>query len=179
MTYQDFRIVPVRFEGGPLNGDLNELDYAEHELQEMLDRDEPWDFTSGHPERGPGRHDRAVPARAPARRPVGVRACRHVRAPRRGAQLHCRVLRRVRDGLAALADDTPAPDPVPAARPPRGGLVMANEGTARPPLSPVELARSCQPQPGLRRERHSGAWQFRPAVPQQAMPVAGRQGGRS
>ena len=81
MTYQDFRIVPVRFWGGPLNGDLNELDYAEHELQEMLDRDEPWDFTSGHPERGPGRHDRAVPARAPARRPVGVRACRTFERP--------------------------------------------------------------------------------------------------
>lgn len=45
MTYQDFRIVPVRFEGGSLDGDLNETDYAEHELQEMLDRDEPWDFT--------------------------------------------------------------------------------------------------------------------------------------
>jgi hypothetical protein len=45
MTYQDFRIVPVRFGGGSLDGDLNEVDYAEHELQEMLDRDEPWDFT--------------------------------------------------------------------------------------------------------------------------------------
>jgi hypothetical protein len=45
MTYQDSRIVPVRFEGGSLDGDLNEVDYAEHELQEMLDRDEPWDFT--------------------------------------------------------------------------------------------------------------------------------------
>jgi hypothetical protein len=45
VTYQDFRIVPVRFEGGPPDGDLNELDYAGHELQEMLNRDEPWDFT--------------------------------------------------------------------------------------------------------------------------------------
>lgn len=122
MTYQDFRIVPVRFGGGPLNGDLNGLAYAEHELQEMLDRDEPWDFTPGHPERGAGRRDRAVPARAPARRPVGVRACRASSSAPPGAQLHCRVLWRVRDGLAALADDTPALDPVPAARPPRGGL---------------------------------------------------------
>jgi hypothetical protein len=45
MTYQDYRVVPVRYEGGPLDGDLNELDYAEHELEEMLGRDEPWDFT--------------------------------------------------------------------------------------------------------------------------------------
>ncbi|MEV0733395.1 hypothetical protein [Polymorphospora sp. NPDC050346] len=45
MTFQDFNIVPVRYEGGSLDGTVNELDHAEHELREELDSGACWDWT--------------------------------------------------------------------------------------------------------------------------------------
>jgi hypothetical protein len=32
--------------GGPLDGDLNDTNYAEHELEALLAAGEPWDLTS-------------------------------------------------------------------------------------------------------------------------------------
>lgn len=179
MTYQDFRIVRCALRSARSTATSTSWTTPSTSCRRCSTGDEPWDFTPGHPERGRDDVIERYRLEHRPRRPVDVRAYRHVRAPRRGAQLHCRVPGGCATGslrwrttprlwiLSQLRDRHAV------------GLVMANEGTARPPLSPVELARSCQPQPGLRRERHSGAWQFRPAVPQQAMPVAGRQGGRS
>jgi len=45
VIYYEHKIVPVRYVGGPLDGDLNDTDYAEHELEELLEAGEPWDFT--------------------------------------------------------------------------------------------------------------------------------------
>jgi hypothetical protein len=45
VTYQDWFIVPVYYEGGPLDGTINDLDYAEHELREALATDPVWDWT--------------------------------------------------------------------------------------------------------------------------------------
>ncbi|TMR10098.1 hypothetical protein ETD86_40960 [Nonomuraea turkmeniaca] len=47
MAWQEHRIVPVRYVGGPLDGDVNALDYADHELQEMADQEITWDYTPG------------------------------------------------------------------------------------------------------------------------------------
>ncbi|MEU4229410.1 hypothetical protein AB0F17_34380 [Nonomuraea sp. NPDC026600] len=47
MVWQEHRIVPVRYVGGTLDGEVNGLDYADHELREMADSGKTWDFTPG------------------------------------------------------------------------------------------------------------------------------------
>ena len=52
MTHEDYRFVPVRFEGGSLDGDLNTTDYTQGELRELAASGELWDFTPGTIGRG-------------------------------------------------------------------------------------------------------------------------------
>jgi hypothetical protein len=52
MTYQEHRIVPVRFIGGSLDGDLYTTDYTEAELGELLESGKTSDFTPGTVGRG-------------------------------------------------------------------------------------------------------------------------------
>jgi hypothetical protein len=52
MTYPKYRIVPVRYIGGSLDGSLNTTDYTEAELGELLESGKTWDFTPGTIGRG-------------------------------------------------------------------------------------------------------------------------------
>ncbi len=52
MTYQEHLIVPVRYIRGSPGGDLNDTDYTEAELGELLASGKTWDFTPGTVGRG-------------------------------------------------------------------------------------------------------------------------------
>jgi len=52
MAYQEYRIVPVRYLGGSLDGDLNTTDYTEAELAELAASGKLWDFTPRHRRQG-------------------------------------------------------------------------------------------------------------------------------
>ncbi|MEV1168456.1 hypothetical protein [Nonomuraea sp. NPDC049784] len=39
------RPVPVRYKGGPLDGDINQYDYHEDDVREMVENESTFDFT--------------------------------------------------------------------------------------------------------------------------------------